>query len=156
VILATDETGWAEGDVDALREGTTPRYDDATDRRGPVGLAVAVERAGADAEGVIGAKVQTRLVVVGDADFADAEGLQRMDSNHAFALNAMNWLRGEDRLITIPSKSVAEAWLSMKSADEKRVGLLLVVGLPIAVIACGAVVLVFRAATGARAKRKEA
>jgi len=143
-LLHTTKDGWAKAgvkDASALRTAT---FDKEKDRRGPVGLAVAVERGGADV--LIGSRVDTRLVVVGDAGLAAGAVLEQIPGNRTFLRNAMNWLRGEETLISIPSKDVVEAYMHIVAADRKRVGLLTVVVVPMLVLVIGGVVFVFRSA----------
>jgi len=72
---------------------------DASDRPGPVALAMArtFEAAEAD-EGAEG-----RLVVVGDSDFARNRYFAEF-YNQDFLINAVNWLVGEEAFITIERK----------------------------------------------------
>ena len=77
-------SGWAEFDPD----DPAPQFDPQVDLPGPLPVAVAVERGP-----VPGVHVQirpTRLVVVGDSDFASNGGL--MGANADFFLNAVRWL----------------------------------------------------------------
>ena len=85
VPLATcSSSGWAEFDPD----DPAAHFDPQVDLPGPLPIAVAVERGP-----VPGVHVQirpTRLVVVGDSDFASNGGL--MGANADFFLNAVRWL----------------------------------------------------------------
>ena len=143
-ILHTTTDSWAETDLKDGRLPAKPTFDTGNDRRGPVGLAVAVERA--PAEIAVGSRVDTRLVVVGDADLAGAGALERVRSNRAFLLAAMNWLRGEEKLISIPSKDFGETYMYVAAPDRKRVGLLTVVALPMLALVIGGVVFALRSA----------
>jgi len=143
-LLHTTREGWAKVGVKDARALRTATFDKEKDRRGPVGLAVAVERRAGDA--LIGARVDTRLVVVGDAGLASGTALEQVPGNRAFLRNAMNWMRGEETLISIPSKDVAEAYMHIVAADRKRVGLLTVVALPMLALMVGGVVFAFRSA----------
>ena len=143
-LLHTTQDGWAKAGVQDASALRTATFDKEKDRRGPVGLAVAVERRGADVS--IGSRVDTRLVVVGDAGLAAGAVLEQIPGNRTFLRNAMNWLRGEETLISIPSKDVVEAYMHIVAADRKRVGLLTVVVVPMLVLLIGGVVFVFRSA----------
>lgn len=143
-ILYTTKDGWAKAGVKDARGLRTAVFDQDTDRRGPVGLAVAVERRAGDVS--IGSRVDTRLVVVGDAGLAARAALEQSPGNRTFLRNAMNWLRGEELLISIPSKDFAEAYMYIAAADRKRVGLLTVIAVPMLALVIGGVVFIFRSA----------
>ncbi|MGD9612242.1 MAG: hypothetical protein AB7V22_05000, partial [Kiritimatiellia bacterium] len=83
-LAVCSATGWAEFDPD----DPAAHFDPRVDLPGPLPVAVAVERGP-----VPGVHVQirpTRLVVVGDSDFASNGGL--MGANADFFLNAVRWL----------------------------------------------------------------
>lgn len=83
-LAVCSATGWAEFDPD----DPAAQFDPQVDLPGPLPIAVAVERGP-----VPGVHVQirpTRLVVVGDSDFAANGGL--MGANADFFLNAVRWL----------------------------------------------------------------
>ena len=144
VILTTSEKSWAETDLAAVRARQAPRFDYLPDRRGPIGLAAAAESPEDTSNLTIGSPVLTRIVVIGDADLADETALSDIRSNRNFLLNVMNWLRGEEQLISIPARSTEEPWLSLAGKDHKRIGLLTVAGLPMLAIVAGGLVLVIR------------
>jgi hypothetical protein len=83
---------------------TPPHFDPQVDIPGPVPVAVAIERGP-----VPGVHVQirpTRLVVVGDSDFASNGGL--MGANADFFLNSVNWLLDRDELLALSPKTFEE------------------------------------------------
>lgn len=113
---------WAEADLDQR----PLRYDPARDTPGPLSLAVAAERKGPSSLDV---SVQTtRLVVLGDADFAGngpASG-----GNYDFFLSALNWLVNREDLIAIAPKPVQEMRLTMNEAQLRWLFWAVVAGLP--------------------------
>lgn len=89
--------GWAEFDPDDV----SAQYDPPVDIPGPVPVAVAIERGP-----VPGVHVQirpTRLVVIGDSDFASNGGL--MGANADLFLNSANWLLDREALLSISPKT---------------------------------------------------
>jgi hypothetical protein len=129
-LACTSSRGWAER---PKSEEMAMRFDPASDRKGPISVAVAVERGP-----VPGVHVQirpTRLVVVGDADFASNGGL--LAANEDFFLNSVNWLLERQELIgRIPMPDGAAA-VVMDAHQLQRLFAVLVAGLPALVFAAG-------------------
>jgi ABC-type uncharacterized transport system involved in gliding motility auxiliary subunit len=67
-------------------------FDEKKDRRGPINIGVAMER-------IYGKKGQ-RVVVMGNANFLSNTFITN-GGNLDFGLNIINWLTGDDSLITI-------------------------------------------------------
>jgi ABC-type uncharacterized transport system involved in gliding motility auxiliary subunit len=136
-ILATSgEDSWAESDT----EHNPPHFDPATDRRGPVAVAVAVEK------GPVGAInmeiLPTRLVVIGDSQFA-ANGFVS-GGNQDFFMNAVQWLLRKEQSIGIAPKTQSRLFLIM---DPRRQGwalIWIVLGLPACFIVAGGLVFLVR------------
>lgn len=105
-IVKTSDASWAESDLSAIRGmrggGGQVAFDPAQDRRGPISLAVAVTAqpktfaAAASDPG----RSKTRLVVVGDSDFATNQFFKFQGNGDLF-LNALSWLLEEEDLIAI-------------------------------------------------------
>ena len=104
--LATcSKMGWAEFDPD----DPSVHFDPQVDIPGPVPVAVAIERGP-----VPGVHVQirpTRLVVVGDSDFASNGGL--MGANADLFLNSVNWLLDRGELLSMAPRALEETRLVM-------------------------------------------
>ena len=87
--------GWLEtGKTDGK-----PSFDDKTDLRGPINIAVALERK-------YGKKGQ-RVVVVGNANFLSNTFVGN-GGNLDLGVNIVNWLAGDDRLITIQPRPLKD------------------------------------------------
>ena len=92
-LAKTDESAWGETDV-SVRPWT---FDSATEPRGPLALAVALERGGSEAPDL--ALRPTRIVVIGDGTFVSNGSLaMRGNANRDFFLNSVAWLAGLDTL----------------------------------------------------------
>lgn len=128
--LATcSAAGWAEFDPD----DPSHRLDPQVDIPGPVPVAVAIERGP-----IPGVHVQirpTRLVLIGDSDFASNGGL--MGANADFFLNAVNWLLDRDELLALSPKSMEEHRLVMDAPQLQRLFWAVVLALPGLVAAFG-------------------
>lgn len=131
-LAACTESGWAETD-----SGQNPmRYDPERDRPGPVSVAVAVEKGP-----VPGIDVQirpTRLVVIGDSDFA-ANGVMT-GANEDFFLGALNWLLERGELLAIAAKPVEEGRLYMTQRQLRGLFWLVVGAIPAMPAALGMLV----------------
>jgi ABC-type uncharacterized transport system involved in gliding motility auxiliary subunit len=128
-VLETSPQSWAETDVKGLyATGQPERNVEAGDKAGPIGIAAAVLAPAADApappppaEGESAPppdapKPETRLVVIGDSDFASnrAIGLQ---GNRDIFLNMANWLAQQESLIAIRPRDPQARGLTM-TADQ--------------------------------------
>lgn len=90
-LARTDAGSWGEADV-SVRPWT---FDPTAEPRGPLVLAVALERGGGVAKDL--AFRPTRVVVIGDSSFAVNGALKRRaNANRDFLLNAVAWLAGLD------------------------------------------------------------
>lgn len=112
VLAANTAAGWEEFDF----KQDPPRFDPGVDRRGPVPIAVAVEKGP-----VSGIEVElkpSRMVVIGDSLFA-ANGFlaDGGGANEDLLLSAINWLLERESLMAIAPKPPYELKLD---ADRKR------------------------------------
>ncbi|MBT3194171.1 MAG: hypothetical protein HN341_16625 [Verrucomicrobia bacterium] len=124
VLAATGPEGWVETDLSQ----DPPRYDEGTDRRGVVSVAVAVEK------GLVGVDVElqpTRVVVVGDSYFVSNAALSGgVGGNVSFFLSSLNWLVERDCLLAIAPRPPQELRLEMSQPQWTQVFLLTVVLVP--------------------------
>jgi ABC-type uncharacterized transport system involved in gliding motility auxiliary subunit len=99
----TDENGWKVSNLvevapngwlasAKLAKDAKPEFNEATDKRGPINIGVALER-------TYGKKGQ-RVVVMGNANFLSNTFITN-GGNLDFGVNIVNWLAGDDSLITI-------------------------------------------------------
>lgn len=124
VLAETSAEGWGETNLADLE---TKVEKDAKDVAGPVPLAVAAEAGG---------ERKTRLVVVGDADFASSGGIANA-ANLYLVTSAVNWLLERESLISIPPKSTDQVSVTLSRSDINRITLLVLLVLPLAAIALG-------------------
>ncbi|MBX7143756.1 MAG: GldG family protein [Oligoflexia bacterium] len=115
-LAKTGPTAWGEKNLSLVFDSTEPTATlDKDDVAGPVSVAVAYEkRLSAKPEGEAEKDESrsssdfdkvARVVVFGDSDFIQNQNL-RVYNNRDFALNAVNWLVGEEGGLTIRAKSM--------------------------------------------------
>ena len=145
-LLTTSTQSWAESDVKALPE-RRPVSLDANDLRGPVTLGAAVGVPAPDAPPMTPPKPgqnpadepkrpETRLVVIGDSDFAanDAIGFE---GNSNLFVNTLNWISEQENLIAIRPKAPDDRRVTMTEDQMRLVGWLSLIFVPGAVFAIG-------------------
>ena len=128
-VLETSPQSWAETDVKQLYATGRPERS-PNDVGGPVSIAVATS-APADVPAPAPAtppdptakpdeapKPETRVVIVGDSDFASNRALG-VQGNREIFLNIANWLAQQENLIAIRPKSPDDRPLAM-TADQQR------------------------------------
>jgi hypothetical protein len=124
VLVETSPDGWGETNLADLE---TKVEKDGKDVAGPVSLAVAAEA---------GTGKKTRLVVVGDADFASSGGIANA-ANLYLVTSAVNWVLERESLISIPPKSTDQVAVTLSRTDIARITLFVLLILPGAAIGLG-------------------
>lgn len=155
VLLETSGGSWAETDM----ESQNAEYTAGEDMKGPVPVAVAVtapagaagegEETGGEDAGEADAPRESRLVVIGDVDFASnafvyQSGLIKAIAGGAgntdFLMNSFNWLSGEEDLISIRPKPTDIRPLNA-TGDQLKVFTALYAGvIPFAIVIIGVVI----------------
>jgi ABC-type uncharacterized transport system involved in gliding motility auxiliary subunit len=135
VLAANTKDGWAESDINQK----PPRFDAAVDRRGPIPVAVAVER-GALRDINVGIK-PTRIVVIGDSYFVSNGGLSKaIGGNIDFFMSSMNWLVAREALLAIGPKPVTVLRLDMNRQQVKTAAIIILGAMPLAAALIGLMV----------------
>jgi ABC-type uncharacterized transport system involved in gliding motility auxiliary subunit len=131
-LASCSEHGWSERDLQ-----TSPAtFDEGVDKKGPVSIAVAVEK-GVSAEK--GASVKPgRLVVVGDSQFAANDPIY--GGGLTLFLNSVNWLLDRAEMVDIPVRPIQELRLNLDRHDLDKMFVALVLALPGWVAATGMIV----------------
>jgi ABC-type uncharacterized transport system involved in gliding motility auxiliary subunit len=125
-IVKSSPSAWGESDLEGVfKRGAAAQGD--SDVKGPVSLAVAVtgkhKEMGLDKEG------ETKLVVVGDADFASNQFFGQL-FNRDLVLNMMSWLGGQDELISIRPRAIQASRAQLSPEESRRIFYLSVLVLP--------------------------
>ena len=154
-FLETSAQSWAEADIDELATGQVEMNEETGDRPGPVTIGMAVSVPAPPAEPVVtsvGAErgetdtdddetnpgddeadatpPETRLVVIGDSDFA-TNGVVGIQGNRDMFLNTVNWLAQQENLISIRARQPEDRRLTLTADQQRRLywlSLLLVPG----------------------------
>jgi ABC-type uncharacterized transport system involved in gliding motility auxiliary subunit len=82
-----------------FKSGEKPKFDGGVDRKGPLAVGALLSTASAEGSQEIG----TRLVVIGDSDFA-ANSHFRNANNADLFLNSINWLTEGEEIISVDRK----------------------------------------------------
>ena len=122
-VLAYTSEGWAEMNLNE----NPARFHEGIDRKGPVSVAVAVEKG---AIGGIDVEIKpTRIVVIGDSYFVSNGTLEKaVGGNVDFLLSTVSWLLERESLMAISAKSPYELSLDMNS-DQLRWMTLSIIGI---------------------------
>ncbi|MDO9150412.1 MAG: Gldg family protein [Methylotenera sp.] len=94
-----------------LAKGAKPVFNEKTDKRGPINIGVALER-------IYGKKGQ-RVVVMGNANFLSNTFITN-GGNLDLGVNIINWLAGDDNLITIQPMPLKDINVSIPDTDQGR------------------------------------
>ena len=134
-LVATSDGGWANADTSERPPVFTP----GVDRRGPVSLAVAVEKGA-----VPGIDVEirpTRLVVIGDSFFVANGAIGgAVGGNADLFMNAVNWLLEREDLLGVAPRMPWQAPLDMSRQQMKLAFLVIAAALPVVAVVAGVVV----------------
>ena len=104
--------GWLESEkIESGVKNKKVTFDTETDKRGPINVAITLER-------TYGKKGQ-RIVVVGNANFLSNTFVTN-GGNLDFGINIVNWLAGDDELITIQPMPLKDANMAIPSTDAAR------------------------------------
>lgn len=125
-LVKSSPSAWGETDLPGVFQRGEAALGEG-DIKGPVSLAVAVtgkhKEMGFDKEG------ETKLVVIGDADFANNQFFTQL-FNRDLVLNIMNWLGGQEELIAIRPRSIQASRAQLSSEETRRIFYLSVLVLP--------------------------
>jgi hypothetical protein len=120
--IGTDENGWKVSNLvevapngwlmsGKLAKDAKPAFNEKTDKRGPINIGVALER-------VYGKKGQ-RVVVMGNGNFLSNTFITN-GGNLDLGVNMVNWLAGDDKLITIQPMPLKDINVTIPDTDSGR------------------------------------
>ncbi|MGD8562650.1 MAG: GldG family protein [Desulfarculaceae bacterium] len=144
-LVKSSPQSWAETDLGGLGRGEEPAFDQQTDRRGPITLAVALTVTGKKAaqEKSSPAPPSGRLVVFGDSDFVGNGSLPHA-GNRDLMLNSLAHLAQEEDLVSIRAKEAGNQPLMLTPLQGKAVFWIPVVIMPLIFVLLGVVSLLKR------------
>jgi len=134
-LLSTGEQTWLEtgelqGDVG---------FDTGADMRGPLSLAISLERT-LDQDASPGqAARQQRIIVSGDGDFLSNTYVAN-SGNMELGIRLVNWLSEDDDFISIPASTLEDAQLNLSQVASGIIGLGFLVILPLCLLCAGALI----------------
>jgi ABC-type uncharacterized transport system involved in gliding motility auxiliary subunit len=105
------------------------KFDEGTDLKGPVSLAVAATKDAANNK-------KARLVVFGDSDFA-SNSTYGLQGNGNLFLNTLSWLAQDESFISIRPKNPDDRRLTMTEAQGRLVSYVMLLLLPAGVLITG-------------------
>ena len=112
-LVEVAPNGWLESDKSlAGVKNQKVVFDEKTDKRGPINIGVALERE-------YGKKGQ-RVVVMGNANFLSNTFITN-GGNLDFGVNIVNWLAGDDKLITIQPMPLKDINVTIPNDDKGRI-----------------------------------
>jgi ABC-type uncharacterized transport system involved in gliding motility auxiliary subunit len=144
-VIETSPQSWAEKDIAGLLAGGEVSADTTKgDRQGPIVLAAAVSAPASDvppaaappAGGEAPPKPETRLVAMGDSDFAANFGLG-IQGNRDLFLNTLGWLSRQEGLIAVRPRSPEDRRLTFTADQLNRVAILSIFVIPAAIFGLG-------------------
>jgi ABC-type uncharacterized transport system involved in gliding motility auxiliary subunit len=143
-LVETSASSWAESDIQELTtSGRVQRETEKGDIAGPVSLAAAVSApvtGAADPPKTDGGpeapKPESRLVVMGDSDFASNRWLG-IAGNRDLFLNAVNWLAQQENLIAIRAKDPEDRRITLSTDQDQRIFWLTIFIIPGLILAAG-------------------
>jgi gliding motility-associatede transport system auxiliary component len=145
-FVQSGRNSWAETDLKLLTtQGEAQPEPDKGDVQGPVSLAVAGSAPAADApkpDANAGAdngdqtKPETRLVVMGDSDFA-SNGVVGTGGNREMFLNVVNWLAQQENLIAVRPRNPEDRRITLTAGQDRFIFWLTVLILPGAILLAG-------------------
>lgn len=111
-LVEVAPNGWLESDLSkAGVKNQKVVFDEKVDKRGPINIGVALERE-------YGKKGQ-RVVVMGNANFLSNTFITN-GGNLDFGINMVNWLAGDDKLITIQPMPLKDINVTIPNDDKGR------------------------------------
>ena len=141
-IVQTSEQSWAESDVKELYSTGRPKKElDKGDKNGPVTVAAAVSAPVAAAPAAPtdpaappaedAPKPESRLVVVGDSDFASNRWVT-IGGNSDLFLNMASWLAQQEDLISIRPKDPEDRRVQLTQDQQNRIFWVTLIIIPLA------------------------
>lgn len=125
-LVQSSPSSWGETDIDGVFARGEARLEEA-DTAGPVPVAVAVTAN--HKEMALGDEGATKLVVVGNLDFANNQFLPQL-FNRDLLLNTVNWLGGQEELIAIRPRTIRASSTQLAPDETRRIFYLSVLVLP--------------------------
>jgi gliding motility-associatede transport system auxiliary component len=140
-VIESSPRSWAETDIKTLlTSGQVSLDENKGDKKGPITLASAVTATAAAATppkpGDDAPKPETRVVVMGDSDFATSNALG-IQGNRDLFLNIVGWLSQQENLISIRPKDAEDRRITLTATQQNNITWLSLLVIPAAVFGTG-------------------
>jgi len=145
-FVETSAQSWAETDMKSVASGKVGLDESKGDKRGPIAIAAAAsapvatrpagDKPGAEKPAEDPQKLESRVVVFGDSDFASNLALG-ISGNRDLFMNAVSWLAQQENLIAIRPKDADDRRLTMTANQQLRVLILALLIVPALVFGTG-------------------
>jgi ABC-type uncharacterized transport system involved in gliding motility auxiliary subunit len=139
-FIETSPRSWAESDIKSLLTTGQVSFDENKgDKKGPVSIAAAVNAASASDAPKVEAdapKPETRVVVIGDSDFA-SNSILGIQGNRDMFMNIVGWLSQQENLIAIRPKEADDRRVTMTAAQQANVTWLSLLIIPAVIFGAG-------------------
>ena len=139
-FVESSPRSWAETDIKSLLTSGKVALDESKDKKGPVAIASAVSATSttppkpgdpADAP-----KPETRVVVIGDSDFAATAGLG-IQGNKDLFMNTVGWLSQQENLISIRPKEADDRRITLTATKQANIMWLSLLIIPATIFGTG-------------------
>jgi ABC-type uncharacterized transport system involved in gliding motility auxiliary subunit len=137
-LVKTSPQAWAESDWASLQSGLV-KFNEGRDKKGPMNVAVAVEKTNPPSEEGKPAPANAkgmRLAVFGTSTFGSNSVLDKVGNRDLF-LNSVAWLADNENLISIRPKDVQDGLKQFNPGILNLVLLVSVFALPLLIVAAG-------------------
>src|SRR5262249_44953888 len=133
-VIESSPRSWAETDIKTLLSSGQVSLDESKgDKKGPITLASAVTASVAAATpakpGDDGPKPETRVVIVGDSDFAE-NGVLGIQGNRDLFMNIVGWLSQQENLISIRPKEADDRRVTLTATQQNNIAWLSLLVIP--------------------------
>lgn len=145
-FVQTSARSWAETDIKSLLTSGQVKFDkDQGDRQGPITIAVDISAPVTGPKPTTAAdknqdadapKPETRVIVVGDSDFASNAALG-IQGNRDLFLNMADWISQQQDLISIRPKQPDDRRVTMTAAQQVNVTWLVLLVIPGCILGSG-------------------
>jgi ABC-type uncharacterized transport system involved in gliding motility auxiliary subunit len=140
-FIETSPRSWAESDIKSLLTEQKVSFDESKgDKKGPISIAAAVSAAATGetpkGEAPDAPKPETRVVVIGDSDFA-SNSVLGIQGNRDMFMNIVGWLSQQENLISIRPKEPDDRRVTMTAAQQANITWLSLLIIPGCIFASG-------------------
>jgi ABC-type uncharacterized transport system involved in gliding motility auxiliary subunit len=141
-FVETSPRSWAESDIKGLLTSGEVAMDEAKgDKKGPVSIGTAASAAAAadpaaPAPAADAPKPETRVIVVGDSDFA-ANSYLGIQGNRDLFMNMVGWVSQQENLISIRPKEADDRRVTMTATQQTNMVWLSLLVIPACIFGTG-------------------